>query len=401
MLDVRQLLYLNVLMNSALLCGNDFESVGEFAERTLQSADKPKERVILENILADERLRNMAILDARCEKWGAGYGAFADGSEEAVVAFRGTTTGAEWYDNFISANQADGAHQRAARAYLEGLDLSGYERVTVTGHSKGGNKAMYCAAVSDVADRCVSFDGQGFSDAFMMKYADRLRSRQGRIENHCAGGDYINILLNGIGRSYYYETFNSTGNFFLNHELTAMCDDEGRMHPGDQDVELKKLDLFGNSYLRSLSDERRNSALDFLGRAMALILKGDAAVAGADDLLELVRQPKYRRDLAGLLAYIIQYERQTGEVIGALRRIVANSEMDASLRGIADRLLDALAWQADNPLAAWGIATGINALVENRAWSYLLGVISEAALLSGRIKIDPNSGADIRVAYVG
>ena len=386
-------------MNDDALCTDVPANVGEFARRLLENTSTGKERTILENILMDEHLRGMSILRPECEAWGAGYCAFVDGDEEIVVAFRGTTTGAEWYDNFAAANQSDGAHQTAALAYLEGFDLSEFETVTVTGHSKGGNKAMYCAVVGDGVDRCVSFDGQGFSDAFMEKYAYRIAERWNEIENHCAGGDYINILLNGIGNSFYYQTFNPTGNFFLNHELTAMCDEEGNMHPGVQEPELERLDAFVNSFFRSLSEDQKELTLDLLGRMMALILKGDTAVAGASDLTALLNQRKYRKALTNLLAYFIQYERQGGGLIDALRRIAKESEVNGLFRGIADRLLNLLAWQINNPLAAWGIASGINALVENREWSYLLGLISEAAWQSGRIQIDPNAGRDIRVAY--
>ena len=391
-------------MNSDALCEKDFggsRSVGELAGRLLREADDgaEKERVILKNILADERLQAMSILNPACEAWGAGYCTFADGDAEAVVAFRGTTTGAEWYDNFAAANLADSAHQTAAAAYLEGLDLSGYETVTVTGHSKGGNKAMYCAVGDDAVDRCVSFDGQGFSDAFMEKYAYRIAERWDRIENHCAGGDYINILLNGIGNSVYYETYNPSGNFFLNHDLTAMCDEEGNMHPGAQEPELERLDAFINSFFRSLSEDQKEATLDLLGRMLALVLKGDTAVAGASDLLALLNQRQYRKPISGFLAYLIRYERQVGGLIDALRRIAAGPEANALFRGIADRLLDLLAWQINNPLAAWGIASGINMLVENREWSYLLGLVSEAAWQAGRIEIDPASGADIQIAY--
>ena len=386
-LSTQQLLYLNVLMNSDALCGDSFgggRSVRELAEGMQEK--NPKERKILENILADEHLREVRMLRSACEDWGAGYGVFADGDDEMIVAFRGTTTGAEWYDNFAAANLADSAQQRAALAYLEGLNLAGYETVTVTGHSKGGNKAMYCAAVSDRVDRCVSFDGQGFSDAFAEKYARQIAERGDGIENHCAGGDYINVLLNGIGKTYYYETYNPSGNFFLNHELTAMCDDEGNMRPGAQTPEAREFGAFANAYLRALPMQWRDSTLDMLGKAMALLLKGDAKVAGASDLLALLRQRRYRRELSFLLAYVIRYERDTGIPVGLLRGLLANLKADHPLRKIGDELLDILAWQAENPLALWGIASGADALVKDADWSYILELISDAAWLSNRIE---------------
>ena len=360
-------------------------NVDELAQQLLKDANEDKERTILENILLDDRLRRMTILHPACEDWGAGYCVFADGNEEAVVAFRGTTTGREWLDNFTAANQTDSAHQQAARKYLDALDLSGYETVTVTGHSKGGNKAMYCAVVSDAADRCVSFDGQGFSDAFMKKYADRIAGRQDRIENHCTGGDYINVLLNGVGNSHYYETYNPSGNFFLNHELTAMCDDAGNMHPGVQQAEAQEFGAFANSYLDALPVRWKDSTLELLGKTAALVLKGDTETAGADNILELMHQRQYRRELSFLLAYIIRYERDTGIPIRMLRGLLTNSKMGAPSREIGEKLLDLLAWQADNPLALWGIASGVNLLVSDADWSYILELVSDAAWLSDRI----------------
>lgn len=40
--------------------------------------------------------------------------------------------------------------------------LESYDSITVTGHSKGGNKAQYVTVLSDKVDRCISMDGQGF-----------------------------------------------------------------------------------------------------------------------------------------------------------------------------------------------------------------------------------------------
>ena len=42
-----------------------------------------------------------------------------------------------------------------------------YTELTVTGHSKGANKAMYTTIMCNNVTRCVSFDGQGFSKEFL------------------------------------------------------------------------------------------------------------------------------------------------------------------------------------------------------------------------------------------
>lgn len=76
--------------------------------------------------------------------------------------------------------------------------------VTVTGHSKGGNKAKYITVLDSSVDRCVSFDGQGFSDEFMTEYQEQISQNQNKIENHNVDYDYVNLLLNDVGNKTYY-----------------------------------------------------------------------------------------------------------------------------------------------------------------------------------------------------
>ncbi len=83
----------------------------------------------------------------------------------ATVIFRGTCGDFEWDDNSKGGTQPDTIQQKKALEYIEGLKE--YDNITVSGHSKGGNKSQYVAIESDKVDRCVSFDGQGFSKEFL------------------------------------------------------------------------------------------------------------------------------------------------------------------------------------------------------------------------------------------
>ena len=80
--------------------------------------------------------------------------------DSAVVAFKGTTGQKEWWDNGSGFGLSDTEKQKEALEYIENLP---YNSITVTGHSKGGNKAQYVTVLSDKVDRCISMDGQGFS----------------------------------------------------------------------------------------------------------------------------------------------------------------------------------------------------------------------------------------------
>ena len=94
--------------------------------------------------------------------------------------------------------------QEEALDYMETLKKSGvfekYDKVYVTGHSKGGNEATLVTMVySDVIDRCISGDGQGFSPEFVeyMKKTlgpERFAEIQDKMYGFHANNDYVNVL---------------------------------------------------------------------------------------------------------------------------------------------------------------------------------------------------------------
>lgn len=178
---------------------------------------------IIHAIENDSTLMNVQLQKTYKDPEGGGISAvFVEpGSNEAIIVFQGTAA-AEWKDNFIGGGPTDTAdgvstpYQESALAWYECLDLSGYDTITVSGHSKGGNKAKYITLMDDSVDRCLSFDGQGFSDEFMAKYAGAITMRQHKIENHNVDNDYVNLLLNDIGETYFYEG-QDVGNFLENH----------------------------------------------------------------------------------------------------------------------------------------------------------------------------------------
>lgn len=85
-----------------------------------------------------------------------------------VVAFRGTdNTLLGWREDFDMAYLPVVPGQQAAACYLERVSELG-RPLRVTGHSKGGNLAMYAAAMAPTAGentvQICSFDGPGLSD---------------------------------------------------------------------------------------------------------------------------------------------------------------------------------------------------------------------------------------------
>lgn len=295
---------------------------------------------IMDAVRSDETLMEMSIADVHVDNspdGGNGRSAVfvSESSSDAVVVFKGTESAAEWADNFDGGNMTDTPHQRNAlewyqQAY-EQCGLDSYD-VTVTGHSKGGNKSKYITVMDDTVDHCVSFDGQGFSDRFMEQYADRIAGRQDLIENHNVDYDYVNPLLNDIGATTYYEGHNQgSGGFLENHCPNAFFEfrEDGsfqmNVNPDGRPEEMAALDAFLNNYLRSMPDDQRDQALDLVNAFIntAFSINGDMGGADIANLfLELAADPEYADDLAYIVAYIIEYEQANPEFAEQLNAVL-------------------------------------------------------------------------------
>lgn len=340
-LTTQQLCLINSLMYSShpdICSANPTEScdgmtLGEMVER-LNPGKNDGDALITEaewnNIVQavknDPQLSNVQIKSSFIDTSnGDGRCLLVDPStNEAVVAFRGTG-GGEWKDNFIAGTTMDGGatvspQQQKAVDYVNSLDLSGYDTVTVTGHSKGGNKAKLAALECDQVDRCVSFDGQGFSDEFLEAHKDEIARNQHKIENHNADGDYVNILLNDIGETTYYKAQHCEGDLLKNHSPASMLDDNCNMIEGPQSKDMARLDRFLNSMLRDMDPDQRAEALDFAGDVAAAV-RGSGS--SSDKLREVLLDPRNTEAFSDVLAYTLAYEHETGNITDTISHVLS------------------------------------------------------------------------------
>ena len=143
----------------------------------------------------------------------------------AVIAYKGTTGQDEWSDNAEAAIEYATTPQHEALKFAERMVALGYKHLTVTGHSKGANHAMFTTIMCDNVEHCASFDGEGFSFNFISAYgerktderandgeppseeyyvnnssrtADRIAERAGLIYNYSLSADFVHILLNQL-----------------------------------------------------------------------------------------------------------------------------------------------------------------------------------------------------------
>ncbi len=157
---------------------------------------------IIELILDNDRINKLVLTDVSPDGKALCFAESAGAADSAIVAFMGTVDSEEWRDNATAARVADSVYQEAAYNYVNGLK---YNDITVIGHSKGGNKAMYTAILCDKVTRCVSFDGQGFSRDFLIKYIKEISERSEIITNYSLSTDFVHILLKQLpGSQQYY-----------------------------------------------------------------------------------------------------------------------------------------------------------------------------------------------------
>ena len=265
--------------------------------------------------------------------------------KEAVVAFRGTASN-EWVDDFEGANQVDSLQQINAlewyKSVYEKLHLEDYS-VTVIGHSKGGNKAKYVTILNDTPIRCVSFDGQGFSDEFIEHYKKRIMKRQEIIENHNIDFDYVNILMNDVGKRTYYVGYDyGKFGFAESHAPNTFFDfgENGeyamRVNPNGQRPEMQILDQFINSMIRSgvsaKEQAETNRLVGILVEKAFAIGKGNTVSEYINFLCDLVGDPTYSDNTAYLLAFCIKYSRQNEDFLRALKDIMTNFKMEEAVK---------------------------------------------------------------------
>ena len=244
----------------------------------------------------------------------------------AFVAFRGTSGGDEWIDNVEGLNRADTDAQLRAKEYIESLE---YDNITVTGHSKGGNKAMYVAITCDKVDRCISYDGQGFSKEFIDKYSVEIQKRASRIKNYSLSTDYVHILMFPIPGSeqIYMEPGNRVDKIggahypigpFRLYEIDGkwyIDESGGTIHiSSSEDPAMMILHNFTTFAMNNMSPEELEEMVEFVSLLLAGLFSDDNFNVG-----DYINSNK--DGVIKLLAYLLRYLKENGMGVDELYQI--------------------------------------------------------------------------------
>ena len=199
-----------------------------------------------------------------------------------VVAFRGTGGAAvAWRDNFEGLYKVETEAQRLAKEFVQGL---GVDDITVTGHSKGGNLAMYVTAMcGDQIDRCVSYDGQGFGKNFLDTLSEsQLAEISAKIKSVSSHNDFVNILLTSIAGQTYYVANEGEGlegrhSAYPMYEYNeAALDGNGGMFTDaiaeNRDYTMSLAHYGLEAFLISCPEDERNLIADVAGNVVAQLV---------------------------------------------------------------------------------------------------------------------------------
>lgn len=188
----------------------------------------------------------------------------------AAVVFRGTVTKEEWTDNGQGAYEYDTKEQIDALNYINKL---GFNDITVTGHSKGGNKAQYVTVLSNKILKCISVNGQGFSNEFITKYKKEIKINKPKIICINSKYDYVYCLFNQIGENYYFIETEFQVNPIDYHKVNILLDENGYLRKRTNEGYLPRIINNFSIYLISqLPKDIKILVVNVIVNAVELIL---------------------------------------------------------------------------------------------------------------------------------
>lgn len=217
---------------------------------------------LIDAIKDEPALLNYTVKNCKTDETGMRVACFVDDIEkpkDVNVIFRGTSSAHEWYDNGKGGYLSDTDIQMKAAQYVNGLPESYGNALTVSGHSKGGNEAQYVTIVTDRIAKCVSYDGQGFSEEFINTYRDKIEKKASSIVSISASNDYVNCLLYPIAASQIYLDTESQDNYLHYHKPNILLDKNGNLKRQTEQSDISKLINEYSTYIISNLDEPERS----------------------------------------------------------------------------------------------------------------------------------------------
>lgn len=195
---------------------------------------------------------------------------FVDKQDNATVVFRGTVTEGEWKDNGQGAYEHDTKDQIEALDYINNLE---FKDIIVTGHSKGGNKAQYVTILSNKVSKCISINGQGFSNEFIIKYKNEIKRNKSKIICINSKYDYVYCLFNQIGSEIHYIETEFKINPLDYHRANVILDIDGKLNKEtNQAIIQQEINRFSTSFISFLPKNIQRVIINAAINSIELVL---------------------------------------------------------------------------------------------------------------------------------
>lgn len=185
---------------------------------------------------------------------------------DACIAFRGTdSTITGWKENFNMLFTSPVAAQRLSVPYVEGVAKKVKGNITLAGHSKGGNLAIYAGTMcSDEAKKRIieiqSFDSPGFTKEFIE--SEKHLATEEKIAKFIPEESMIGLLLNNRDN---YRIIKSGGTGFYQHD-PFMWQIDGNDFINGEKVYMRArfVDEIFNGWVFSANPEQREKFVEAL-----------------------------------------------------------------------------------------------------------------------------------------
>ena len=244
-----------------------------------------------------------------------------------VIAFRGTDrTLIGWKENFELAYMKEVPAQESASTYLdrEISILSG--KVTVCGHSKGGNLAVYAASrlkgsKQSRLSRIVNFDGPGFNFSILPRSS--FSKCEPKVVNYVPEESIVGVLLDTVGER---NVISSTARHLFQHNPVTWGIERSEFLSGELSETTKLFEETVEKWLSQLTLERRRVFVDAL-----------FDVLGASEG-KTIDPKESLKDIGNVIKNVSDLDEEARKILSDVLASIKDQALDTIFTAIKDKL---------------------------------------------------------------
>lgn len=291
---------------------------GDYGPRIIADPVKKLMKLVAEST----RYQDIGIRDYRCILDEATQMQFAATSFDLpdnglFIAYRGTDESLIGWKEDLNMSFVDGipSQMEASLFALEQIEKSD-RYIILSGHSKGGNLAVWAAAYLDEDKKnrildIYSNDAPGFSHAFLD--SDEYRSVRDRIHSFVPESSIVGILLEHDD----YTTIQSTNLTVFQHDpFSWSVDGRHFIYMKRRTIIGQQMDYWINIWIKALSTEEREQIVEYI---WSIISSSNAKT------LNDINETKIRSALSMQKAFIGMEPAKQKQMFSCLTKLVTNS----------------------------------------------------------------------------